>query len=203
MKRNKKTLLISILIIALLCLFSASAYAAEEESPESVTGAAEAEESPFSVIFEAVSEYATEIFCALSFIGSLILSFAYKKGLLPLLRGALTSLGGTVGKLSENVESESEKNKELCLALSSGLERAESVIERTDEGMKKIAERLDALSEDAGERERFNTVMREQVELLYDVFMSSSLPQYKKDEIGERVAKMRMELSENEAADKE
>ena len=34
--------------------------------------------------------------------------------------------------------------------------------------------------------------------MLYDVFMSSALPQYQKDAVGERIAKMREAITEND-----
>ena len=43
------------------------------------------------------------------------------------------------------------------------------------------------------------TVMSAQTDMLYAVFMASGLPQYQKEEIGERIAEMRKELQLNES----
>ena len=37
-----------------------------------------------------------------------------------------------------------------------------------------------------------------QIDLLHDIFMSSSLPEYKKEEVGERIRSMKKELSSDE-----
>ena len=40
-------------------------------------------------------------------------------------------------------------------------------------------------------------MVKAQIDMLYDVFMSSALPQYQKDAVGERIAKMKEALVEN------
>ena len=41
-------------------------------------------------------------------------------------------------------------------------------------------------------------VIEGQIDMLYAIFMSSALPQYQKDEIGERIKLMREVLNNNE-----
>ena len=38
-------------------------------------------------------------------------------------------------------------------------------------------------------------IMSTQIDLLHDIFMSSSLPYYRKEEVGERVAEMKRALT--------
>jgi hypothetical protein len=40
------------------------------------------------------------------------------------------------------------------------------------------------------------TIMSAQVDMLYNIFMSSSLPQYSKDAVGERISEMKAALAE-------
>ena len=40
-------------------------------------------------------------------------------------------------------------------------------------------------------------VVDTQIDMLYDIFMSSALPQYQKDAVGERIAKMKGAIREN------
>ena len=44
--------------------------------------------------------------------------------------------------------------------------------------------------------------MKAQVDMLYEIFMSSSLPQYQKDSVGEKISSMRKSLSEDGENDK-
>ena len=46
--------------------------------------------------------------------------------------------------------------------------------------------------------EKVRIVILSQIDLLYDVFMSSALPQYQKELIGERVVKMKKEMDQIE-----
>ena len=48
------------------------------------------------------------------------------------------------------------------------------------------------------ERAKIQNVLLMEIDLLYTVFTSSSLPEYMKDELDRRVGAMRRELSENE-----
>ena len=48
------------------------------------------------------------------------------------------------------------------------------------------------------ERETVKLLLEEQINMLYTIFLSSSLPQYQKDEIGVRIQSMREELASYE-----
>ena len=51
---------------------------------------------------------------------------------------------------------------------------------------------------DKSERERMRIIMQGQIDMLYDIFMTSALPQYKKDEVGTRINEMKEKLVINE-----
>ena len=40
--------------------------------------------------------------------------------------------------------------------------------------------------------------MNAQIDMLYEIFMSSALPQYAKDRVGEKVAEMKAQLTDGE-----
>lgn len=170
---------------------------ADEASPDDKSTGTQIEDNPFSLLWCGVKDYATEIFCALTFIASLFLSYAYKRGLLPTVSGAIGTLSTLVSKIKESTEREGEKSDAMSEAFASFLEKTKEALEKSDDKLQTISDKLRALDERQGEQDGFKTVLEGQVELLYDVFMSSSLPQYKKDEIGERVAKMKEALKEN------
>ena len=147
------------------------------------------------------SYWATEIFCAMTFIGSLILAYAYKKGLIPLVEKTLVSIGGAVSKIREKTESGALATEKLGEDLLARLEDSETVI-------KALVDRIGSMNDDlasvkSSELERneksneLSVIIMTQIDMLHDIFMTSALPQYQKDAVGERVAKMKEALAKN------
>lgn len=152
-------------------------------------------ENPFSLFFETVSSYSSEFLSALAFIGSLILAFCYKKGLMPLVENTLSAIAKAVGGIREKAEATESKSRELCDTLTKRLEAAEGVIEQLGEAITNTSKALDAYESAEGERASMKIVLSAQIDMLYDIFMTSSLPQYQKDAVGERISKMKEALS--------
>lgn len=198
MKNRIKLLIAVMLILVSALVLSVSASAQEAESTELTDGT---EENVFDKMYADVSEYATEILCAMTFAGSLILAFAYKKGLLPIVKGSLLSIGNAVSKVKDSVGKSAEKGVKLGESIEKRLENTKTVL---DGLVKKISEldtaleeRLSDESERAHEAEVLRLVLLSQIEMLRDIFMSAALPQYQKDAVGERIAKMKGALEEN------
>lgn len=155
----------------------------------------------FTSVFNQIKSYATEIFCAMTFIGSLILAYAYKKGLIPLVEKTLISIGGAVSKIREKTESGALATEKLGEDLLARLEDSETVI-------KALVDRIGSMNDDlasvkSSELERneksneLSVIIMTQIDMLHDIFMTSALPQYQKDAVGERVAKMKEALAKN------
>lgn len=197
MKNKLKYILVTVLLVAFSVCFTVSA-SAEEETPESTEIT---DENIFSTVYEEISEYASEILCALTFAGSLILAFAYKRGLLPLVKNSLLSIGNAVSKIKEDARENAEKGSKLGQSIESSLDGAKTTL---DALAQKVSE-LDLMlkeklkSEDYTERqkEEFKLILTSQIDMLYDIFMASALPQYQKDAVGEKVAKMKGAIGEN------
>lgn len=198
MKHRIKLLIAVMLILVSTLGLSISASAQEAEGTELTDGI---EENVFEKIYADVSEYATEILCAMTFVGSLVLAFAYKKGLLPIVRGSLVSIGNAVTKVKESVGEGTEKGAKLGESIEKGLENTKNVldglVEKISELDKALEERLSNESERARESEVLRLVLLSQIDMLRDIFMSAALPQYQKDAVGERIAKMKGALEEN------
>ena len=198
MKHRIKLLIAVTLILISTLGLSISANAQEVEGTEMTEGA---EENVFDKIYADVSEYATEILCAMTFAGSLILAFAYKKGLLPIVRGSLLSIGNAVSKVKDSVGENAEKGVKLGESIEKGLENTKNVldglVEKISELDTALEERLSNESERAHESEVLRLVLLSQIDMLRDIFMSAALPQYQKDAVGERIAKMKGALEEN------
>ena len=196
MNKKLKYLITSILVIVLALGLSVTASAETLTEAEEIT-----EATVFDKLYTEVSEYAGEILCALAFIGSVVLAFAYKKGLMPIVKSSLVTIGNAMSKMKDSVNKNAERGEEMNREIASGLDGAVKVIqtlgERIDALEKSLTERIADKDETAREREALSMIMTSQIDMLYEIFMSASLPQYQKDAIGEKIAKMKGALAKN------
>ena len=202
MKNKLKYLIVTVL----LAVFSSTLVicaSAESDIPEaqsvatddttSVTDAAE--DNFFTVAYEEISSYASEILCALTLAASLILAFAYKKGLLPLVQGALVSIGNAVTKIKDSTEVSEQKASRLEENLESGIQGAKAALDKVIERIASFEQTISAklLNEEQIKEEykKLGFVVGAQIDMLYDIFMTSSLPQYQKDAVNKRISEMK------------
>ena len=202
MNKKMKHLIAAVLILVFTLGLSVSASAEEAEPTDAVDTV---EDNVFGKIYTEITEYASEILCAMTFIGSLVLAFAYRKGLLPIVKGSLLTIGNAVGKMKESVSENAQKGEELGKSIENGLEAAKSVLDglvsRIEELDAALTERLAKESEEVKEKEALRLVLLSQIDMLSDIFMSSSIPQYRKDAVGERIAKMKEALGKDGSED--
>ena len=208
--KKKRFLQLTVLMLLTFAILACSALVAGATNEAVVEEVADAnnslhktdtseEQNIFSAMYDYAIEYAGEIMCALAFVGSAVIALLYKKGLMPMVKNGLTVIGGAVGSVKSTVEKGEGEAKAQTQRLTQMLEMTGETVELFKDGLDRIEARLDALSTDAQEKRQLRVILEGQTELLYDVFMSSSLPQYKKDEIGERVKKMREIIAESDA----
>ena len=208
MKRTKKILLALFLIS--LMIFSLAIPASAEDSEIAAEPAPEAaEEMPggesenaFELVYAFFEAHSAEIFSLLAFVGSLAVAILYKKGMIPALAGALGSVGKAVSGLREDSGSAISALIEQGGDMLAKIGVTEKTLAETAEGLSALCEKLESADEQGREISGIKTVILAQIDLLYDIFMASSLPQYKKDTIGERVADMKrsLEARNNEEA---
>ena len=203
MKKLTKIFML-ILVLSLLCATTALCVGAEELTDTVSEDAAEAplktdddieEDSFFSLLFDTVASYSGEIMSALSLIGSLIIAFAYKGGLTPMLRGALGGMMNTVNALKEGVSEGDARLDEMKEALNARLAENEKSIDEMSRLIPELSELAKEAYAKGNIKQELSILLNEQINMLYDIFMSSGLPQYRKDEVGERVAVMRQLLA--------
>lgn len=196
MKNKLKYLIMLVMLIALTVSTAVSASAQEATLPDE-----EVEEGFFGSVYSEISEYTGEILSAMTFIGSIALAIAYKKGLLPLMQGSILSLSNAVSKIRDNAKESAERGEALGEKITEGLGTASDTLST-------LAERIGALeislaeslnTEKAAKKNANATrlVMDAQIDMLYSIFMSSALPQYQKDAVGERVAKMKEAIAKD------
>ncbi len=201
MKNKLKYLFVTALLIALTVCFTVSASAADMQTDE-LTETEDAENSNmFSKAYAEITAYAGEILCAMTFVGSLVLAVAYKKGLLPLLKGSLISIGNAVSKIKEDTSESIEKHSQLTDGLEGAKNMLEGLTEKVDTLDLMLKERLEDESRAEKEKAAFKLIISSQIDMLYDIFMASALPQYQKDAVGERIAAMKGELLQNDPGD--
>ncbi|MBQ7363196.1 MAG: hypothetical protein IJW48_01970 [Clostridia bacterium] len=152
----------------------------------------------FTAVFAAFRGYLPEILGTLTFIGSLVLAFCYKRGLLPLVKASLSALSGVVGEVKKKAEDGELISRELNNAVTERLGAAEAALSSLTGSLNELSDSLSAAEERSLDRAKLTAVLTTQIDLLYDIFMSSSIPQFQKELVGESVARMKEALSENE-----
>ena len=195
MKKKLKYLFITALLVTFTVCFAVSASADEiheEDANEAV------EENLFATVYSEVSKYAGEILCAMTFAGSLILAVSYKKGLLPLVKGSLISIGNAIGKIKDTTDVGIEKSAELNASFDGAKEVLTELADKVDTLDSMLKQRLEEEDAVNKEKEALKLILRSQIDMLYDIFMTAALPQYQKDAVGERIAAMKGALAEND-----
>ena len=204
MKRMKVVKhLIALALCAVMLLGFGTAAAAEdsEAADETTTESAPAEvenTNVFEELYAAASEFSGEIASALAFLGSLIVALAYKRGLMPAVKSGIGAIGGAVSQLKDSTESYSKHQDELLTEFSERLCRAEEVLERFGQAIDEIAEKTEDRKSAADDRASMKALMSAQIDMLYDIFMTSSLPQYQKDAVNKRIGEMK-EVTKSES----
>ena len=196
MKRMKfvKNLITLALCAVMLVGFGTAASAASDSADEAVVESApteDVESNIFEELYAAASEFSGEIASALAFLGSLIVAMAYRRGLMPAVKSGIGAIGGAVSQLKDSTESYSRHQDELLTEFTNRLCRAEEVLERFGKAIDEIAEKTEDGKHAAEDRENVKALMSAQIDMLYDIFMTSSLPQYQKDAVNERIREMK------------
>ena len=154
----------------------------------------------FNQIYDAAVLHAAEIFSLLSLVGTMVISYFYKKGLLPSVKSALSTLGGIVGNIKETSEKQHADQLSSAQKLDERLCEFENTLEGYAKTLEDMEARLIAEREIYLQLEKTNMILSSQIDMLYDIFMTSALPQYQKEATGERINKMRKELESYEIA---
>ena len=168
----------------------------EDEGDNEMTK--EGEENAFSLFFEGVKTYATEILSALTLIASLVLAYAYKSGLTPVITNALTNLGKLLAGMRESASENEKVSKEITAAIGERLEAAEATVAKLTESIEAVTKNLTHEEESAGERKKLSAVLEAQIDMMYSLFISSALPEYQKVAVTEKIEKMKEAIADAE-----
>lgn len=152
----------------------------------------------FEAFYALVMEHLSEILSLCAFAASLVCAAVYKSGLLPLIERSLNAIGSTTQKIRESAELGEDKRRADIEALSEKLSEVEASLGKLTEDLYECTERMEEKSITAARERRMEALITGELEMLYDIFMSSALPEYEKTRVGERVAKMKEVISSNE-----
>ena len=145
----------------------------------------------FGEIYSCLASHAGEIFSTLSFIGTVAVALAYRRGLIPLLRDGLGAIGGAAGNISTSTERAQAVTEEAISGVRMALDGFSDTLRTIERAGEETSERLRALEGEGYDKKALTKILLEQINMLSDIFMSTSLPQFRKDEIAERAKEMR------------
>lgn len=145
----------------------------------------------FGEIYSCLASHAGEIFSTLSFIGTVAVALAYRRGLIPLLRDGLGAIGGAAGNISTSAERTQAVTEEAIAGVRRALDGFSDTLRTIERAGEETSERLRALEGEGYDKKALTKILLEQINMLSDIFMSTSLPQFRKDEIAERAKEMR------------
>lgn len=194
----KKYIIAIIAVILLLTLCTYTVYAeeplategeiVEQSTPiDTVTEDAPLGESiPFSErVMQIAETYLSEIVSTLTLIGTLILGFLYKKGLLPTISTAFGKFSEYIKGMKENTE---KQIGEFNNAVAPVLERVPNIIECCEDMKKSFDNMSEQLKKSEAEKEQLAVALNASREanmltakLLSEVFACTNAPQYMKD----------------------
>lgn len=210
MKKTYK-LIFCILITSLLLFISTfSTFASYEEQTfdsnketyeiiEATETKNEDEKNVFSALFAEAEKHAAEILSSLSFVASLVIMFCYKKGFLPLVQNGINSLGSGVRNICDNANELLKDTEAISSELSLRIESVEKSIENLIESLKLIDSKISKSEEKNRDIKNLKKVTECQIDMLYEIFSNAALPHYLKENMGEKISKMKSDISNEEA----
>ena len=148
----------------------------------------------FEVMFNEVKSYFSEILCTLAFLSSIIVAFAYKKGLVPIVEGSLGAISKAVAKIKENSEESDKTAKNNYDVLTARVGEYESAIAALQDKVKELTLSLEPFSDELKNNKLIEELIVSQTTMLHDVFMASSLPAYQKERVEAHFNKMMEEF---------
>lgn len=190
MKKNL-TLILSILLI--FSLLSVTAFAAE------AADAPMTESNVFDEVYKVILRHSDKILSALAFLASLFLAFAYRSGIIPLIKGGLNTLGTAVSKLKEETDKASEISAKTISEAKDKLADTEQTLKALTDKLSLLEEKLGLAIEDKERAADMKIILESQIDMLYEIFMSSSIPLFQKEAVGEKITAMKRRLLGSEA----
>ena len=187
----KKLFTVTLSILVVLLLTAITAFASEGQEVAT-------EENVFLEVYSFILKHSDKILSALAFCASLFLAFAYRSGIIPLIKGGLNTLGTVVTKLKDETNKASEVSEKALCEAKDKLCDTEKILSALSEKLGELEEKLGDAIEDKKRAEDMRVIMESQIDMLYDIFMSSSIPLFQKEAVGEKISNMKKRLQQTE-----
>ncbi len=155
----------------------------------------EESENIFEDTYALIRANSDKLLSALAFIGSLILALAYKKGLLPTVNTAISSLASVVGGIKDAAEKCGTASNDIKETLTDKLGLTEKSLCGIAERLTALENSLSEINEEGKRGELIEKTLRAELDMLYEIFIASSLPEYQKEEIRGKMKTIRAGLS--------
>lgn len=213
----KKLFYFLLMLSVCLCLFSVLALASEptasEESvstDDALADTTEDADTPsenaektdgtfLNTLYSAYEENKSELFSLASAVVSLVLVFVYQKGLFPTVKGGLTLIEGQVKALrevsrdsNEQTQRAADESRALALEMAQSAKTMQVVLES-------IAARAEGEQTKKETLKRLEDCLLWQAELLGEVFLHSSLPEYQKERVSHVLERVKTTLAHTES----
>ena len=171
-------------------------YAAKDD--ESTEKESEEKKNDFEEIYNAAMSHISEILSLAAFIGSLVCAIIYKSGLMPLMENGLKSLKNAALKIKEATDKAECDNKESIVNISRKIDDIENTLGDMCDAFLAVIDALEGYENHREHQKRLDTVLEGELDMLYDIFMTSALPEYEKARVGERMTKLKEALNSGE-----
>lgn len=152
------------------------------------------ENNGFTELYNLAMSHLSEILSFAAFIGSLLCAIIYKSGLLPMVDRGLVSLKNVTQKIKESTDRAEYESRESLDNITAKILTLEGALNGIQTALLSLNERMEAISGKEAHQAKIDTLLLGELDMLYDIFMSSALPEYEKARVGERVSKLKKEL---------
>ena len=142
-------------------------------------------------LFDDLKNNLPEILSALSLICTVILMIVYKSGFIPMVREGVCALSAKVKSIGEQTDKMSLCAKSSDENIRAALEYAEKRLSTIEDSLSLLSEQLRGVDAIGAKSDAVSRALSIEAQMLYELFMSSALPQYEKDRVGEMIAEMK------------
>ena len=206
----KKILFLCLTFLLLLSLLCVTGHAEEiEKAPvtEAVTDEAAPDEGATAdtatgALAAFFTENADTLLGLLTLVGSLLVAFLYKTGLLPMLRAGLSALADTLSKSRDATEAFTASASENIRRIEAQTEPILAAVTECEAIIRKLEARLGTMETALadGERAREDTaaILRTETELFYELLHSVNLPEAQKEAMSESYYRLKRALEAKE-----
>lgn len=200
-----KKFLITIGLCLSLLIAVAIPAAAEEASAEAPLAEevaqteSEVEKSIFLTVYDEIASHLPELLSALSLLGAGMIAFCYKRGLLPLLKNGIGAIGSAALDCGKKAEAYAEESRNICEKANDSIHLITTYMKRIEENLGALDEKISSVCAEKKEKKELCELMRGQIDMLLEIFLASSLPQFEKDRVCKKVEEMKRSLKAAES----